>query len=80
MEITAAKDIIFALASSGVCVAYARGVKGGTNAHSISFKQRNGYIIKINDLFPVFGAGRGNHRLCFLNVSPYEVRLVLLRL
>jgi hypothetical protein len=28
MEITAAKDIIFALASSGVCVAYARGVKG----------------------------------------------------
>lgn len=38
----AAKDVIFALAASGVCVAYLRGQ-------------------------------RSNERLCFLNVSPYEV-------
>uniref|UniRef100_A0A6T8IRM7 Uncharacterized protein n=2 Tax=Hemiselmis TaxID=77924 RepID=A0A6T8IRM7_HEMAN len=44
MEIVAAKDVIFALAASGVCVAYARGAKD-----------------------------RGNTRLCFLNISPYEV-------
>jgi hypothetical protein len=35
MEITAAKDIIFALASSGVCVAYARGVKGDSKAYFV---------------------------------------------
>ena len=28
MEIVAAKDIIFALAASGVCVAYSRGTRG----------------------------------------------------
>mmetsp|Transcript_9688 Transcript_9688/g.22379 ORF Transcript_9688/g.22379 Transcript_9688/m.22379 type:complete len:429 (+) Transcript_9688:245-1531(+) len=43
-EIVAAKDVIFALAQSGVCVAYSRGSKD-----------------------------KGNGRLCFLNVSPYEV-------
>ena len=37
MEITAAKDIIFALASSGVCVAYARGVKGDSLSSLPSF-------------------------------------------
>ena len=32
MEIVAAKDVIFALAASGVCVAYARGAKSEEHA------------------------------------------------
>lgn len=77
IEIVAARDIVFALAQSGVCAAFSRG-----SSHDqyllifplMCFVLRL-CLVKVKNWIvtcPMFDA-ETNQRICFLNISPDEV-------
>ena len=87
IEIVAARDIVFALAHSGVCAAFSR----GSSAHSYPYNKGiwsiiNSFFWVIYEILFLFLDNAGitqsllailnaetNERICFLNVSPDEV-------
>lgn len=72
IEIVAARDIVFALAQSGVCAAFSRGNIELDDQFSVSVgrkfsNNKNGFVtLTLLD-------AETNQRICFLNVSPDEV-------
>jgi hypothetical protein len=70
IEIVAAKDIIFALAHSGLCAAFSRG-------RDSSYEKRGFYWEKCYICSLIFGiifvSAVTNKRISFLNLSPDEV-------
>ena len=70
IEIVAARDIVFALAQSGVCAAFSRGRNCYLFAIQLFCNLKQDYDIRY--MFQLFDA-ETNQRICFLNVSPDEV-------
>ncbi|KAF5182667.1 Transducin/WD40 repeat-like superfamily protein, partial [Thalictrum thalictroides] len=69
IEIVAARDIVFALAQSGICAAFSRGTPTSPHiTHPLPFF----ILIPYTKSFHLAHA-ETNRRICFLNVSPDEV-------
>jgi hypothetical protein len=73
IEIVAARDIVFALAQSGVCAAFSRGIDClSTVSSNLWFSLHQKVEWKGCNVFLLFLA-ETNQRICFLNVTPDEV-------
>lgn len=68
IEIVAARDIVFALAQSGVCAAFSRGDK----CYFCRFHKPATFYLEVLILSILLDA-ETNQRICFLNISPDEV-------
>lgn len=74
VEIVAAKDIIFALAHSGLCAAFSRGRDSSYGKMNFFYCTRHKKVIMFSYLWcNIFVSAVTNKRISFLNLSPDEV-------
>lgn len=70
IEIIAARDVIFALAQSGLCAAFSRSMTFiHSHHHSVSLT----IVRTASDFSLAMFVTATNERICFLNISPDEV-------